>query len=209
MSPASAGSHALLTVEECGCPPKPWRRRTGASAGYAPHHRFHGLLPVGLHPKRSGLDSKAASASRNPQESPQARSLHSRNRCLLIPCPFSVSALSFCAERLRFVALAHCSPVNFVHHSQRVFLFMRFQSDLQRFSTGFIQSRPSDPSSAFREFRATQPGTPGTPAEIHGGAALGAGEMRREGRGFRWGNQAFFVEIQNAVALWVTNTTEK
>jgi hypothetical protein len=34
-SPASAASHGLLTVEECGCPPKPWRRRTGASAGYA------------------------------------------------------------------------------------------------------------------------------------------------------------------------------
>jgi len=34
-SPAFAGSHGLLIVEECGCPPKPWRRRTGASAGYA------------------------------------------------------------------------------------------------------------------------------------------------------------------------------
>jgi hypothetical protein len=34
-SPAFAGSHGLPTVEECGCPPKPWRRRTGASAGYA------------------------------------------------------------------------------------------------------------------------------------------------------------------------------
>ena len=34
-SPAFAGSHGLWTVEECGCPPKPWRRRTEASAGYA------------------------------------------------------------------------------------------------------------------------------------------------------------------------------
>jgi len=34
-SPAFAGGHGLSTVEECGCPPKPWRRRTGASAGCA------------------------------------------------------------------------------------------------------------------------------------------------------------------------------
>ena len=34
-SPAFVGSHGLPAVEECGCPPKPWRRRTGASAGYA------------------------------------------------------------------------------------------------------------------------------------------------------------------------------
>jgi hypothetical protein len=47
-SPAFAESYGLPTVEECGCPPKPWRRRTGASAGYAVP-QVPRLLPVGLH----------------------------------------------------------------------------------------------------------------------------------------------------------------
>lgn len=35
LSPVFTGSHGLPTAAECGRPPKPWRKRTEASAGYA------------------------------------------------------------------------------------------------------------------------------------------------------------------------------
>jgi len=66
LSPAFAGSHGLQAAEECGCPPKPpdrhsfsdggWRRRTGASAGYAvpqvPRAPARGAPPAGQAPRR-------------------------------------------------------------------------------------------------------------------------------------------------------------